>query len=173
MINLVELRLKQNLLDELNNIRNLSKLSLLDLNYNQIQDASVLGYLLELKFLYLSNNSIKNIDFLSNLTQLIALDLSFNSAKTNYSYNHMYNLDHVLVNTNTINAFINFKNKRLDIYNKHFLDAVFIITTDDLSFLNCSLTLDFIKRNIHLNLFYNEQISNFLINCKNLDLIIF
>ncbi len=46
------------------------------------------------------------------------------------------------------------------------IKARFLITIDDLDYLDCDLTLHFIKRNLYLNLFYYDQIDLFFSKCE-------
>ena len=49
-----------------------------------------------------------------------------------------------------------------------YIDSLYLITLDDPNFIDCFQTLDFIRRNIHLNL-YNEEHVKFYFYACNLD----
>ena len=49
-----------------------------------------------------------------------------------------------------------------------FLESFYIITVDNLTYLNCSFTLNYLKHNINLNLFYKEQVDLFLSKCLSI-----
>jgi hypothetical protein len=61
------------------------------------------------------------------------------------------------------------KNDRYHFNNKlayKFLTSFFIILKNDITHVNCSLTLDFIKRNVHFNLYFIDQANLFFNNCR-------
>ena len=51
-----------------------------------------------------------------------------------------------------------------------FLKSFNIIVKNDLSYVDCLVQLDFLKRNINMNLVFQFQIDSFNIKCKNIEL---
>ena len=92
-------------------------------------------------------------------------NLTFNSNET--FKNDLTQLESVWINKNMIRMFDVTKNeKKQDSH--HFAEyykSLFLVTEDDLLDLDFYLTLDFMKRRIHLNLYFYEQIFLFLDRC--------
>ena len=52
--------------------------------------------------------------------------------------------------------------------NLKYYESINLITKDNLNYFDCLQTFSFLKRNIHLNLYYYNQITQFLISCQNM-----
>jgi Leucine-rich repeat (LRR) protein len=156
----------------------MKQMTWLYLSSNSIRDVEPIKHLHKLKELSLSHNNIENIQPLLCLTNLERLNVSFN--KINLSLmtegkeiiNGIANkLKKAFIDKNMILVFdkkVNNNLKKRNVYT--FLYSMFIVTEDDLEYLNCLKTIDFLKRNVHLNLYYYDQIDNFLIKCKPIEL---
>ena len=69
-----------------------------------------------------------------------------------------------------VDQLVNWSKDGRQISSFSFFSTFFLITEDELSFLECGITLNFAKRNILLNLYFYQQIDHFLDKCKHLDL---
>jgi Leucine-rich repeat (LRR) protein len=168
------LDLVDNRIRNIDALRNMSEITWLYLSNNSIRDIEPIKHLVKLKELSLSYNKIERIQPLSNLTNLKFLNISFNNVNlslTNESLYRLTNLKKAFIDKKLIVLFDKMVNKNIKKRNVYtFLYSIFIVTEDDLDFHNCSLTLDFIKRNVHLNLYYWNQIDSFLDKCGRIDL---
>lgn len=90
-----------------NDINNLSALSsmnsiqTLNLSWNNINDISWIWWSHSLRTLNLSNNSISNIDILFNLSWLINVNISNNNISSVYWLRQTYNLDYLNISWNS------------------------------------------------------------------------
>jgi hypothetical protein len=57
--------------------------------------------------------------------------------------------------------------RRFNMFN--FYKSSYLITLNNILHLNCLQTIEFMKRRIHFNLFSNQQIEQFFLNCKRLE----
>ena len=137
----------------------------------------------------LSNNQLENVDLLSKFTSLVFIDLNNNQlsylnsdiilsnnnlSKIDYSNNQIKNgkimekinqkLQVLFLDKKSINYFSKVKNDRFVMSkgNVMFLKSISIILNDDLNFIDFDIQLEFLKRNIHLNLYYHHQIERFI-----------
>ena len=76
--NLKKLKLNENEISDISQLKNLTKLEYLEIQRNRIVDVNPLKNLTNLKFLKLYNNLIEDVTPLSNLTNLTGLDLHYN-----------------------------------------------------------------------------------------------
>ena len=80
------------------------------------------------------------------------------------------NLIHYLTNDNYYldSLFSDKRNERIRKKSDHysFLAVLNIVTPNDLLYGSCRLKLDFLRRNIHFNLYYQFQIDHFISNCN-------
>jgi Leucine-rich repeat (LRR) protein len=168
------LDLSSNQIVDLGALSNLTKLVWLDLSFNQIVDISPLQFLLSLYNLSLSHNNISDIQIISNFTNLIQLRLSFNNifSVQNASFDQLISLQQVFIDKPLISLFDKRENFRIDRKKAKyiFLISLFLVIEQDLKYHDCEQTLDFIQRNIHLNLFYYDQIDSFFDKCRQMDL---
>ena len=152
------------------------ELRTLKLSYNKIEDINCLANLSSIVFLYLNNNNIKNIQVLSQLDELWVLDISFNNIsvdETNtVSFHNLATLDLAFIETKLLYLFDNVYNYLIAKQNNlnTYIESLYLIIKDDLKYLDCQKTLMFIKRNIQLNLYYHDQIDQFLYKCYRLEL---
>ena len=112
-----------------------------------------------------------------NKHALFRFDLSFNQiiddgVKIKLNQNQL--LRFFYIDVNFIAFFTHYKNDNIvKKYESHsFIKSLFILTKDNIYYLNCSLIFSFLKRNIHLNLFYGHQIERFLTECNLFDFIL-
>jgi Leucine-rich repeat (LRR) protein len=188
LTNLFTLILTNNKIVDIKALENLTRLVRLYFSNNEVVNIEALKNLKNLKQLFISNNKIVNIEALKHLSlatlyldQNEILNLTdFNLRTKNQifsTYYHNNSLKHSFVdNFNQIYIFDEKVDYFSDVYNLrrakkyHLLQSVFLITTNNLYYLNCLETIDFMRRNYHLNLFYHEQAHNFFHQCEYLDL---
>ena len=146
----------------------------LDSSFNKIADISPLNNSLSLTNLSLSHNYIGDIQIISDFIDLKQLRLSFNNITSiqNVSFERLIKLEQVFIDQNLIALFD--KRENHDIIKKKakytFLRSLFLVIEQDLEYHDCDQTLDFIQRNIHINLFYYDQIDSFFEKCRRIDL---
>ena len=155
-------------------LSNLTKLNNLYLDSNQIADISPLKYLISLTNLSLSHKSLSDIHIISNFTKLEQLRLSFNNINSiqNASFDRLINFQQVFIDKPLVALFAKRENQKI-IKKKcryTFLRSLFLVIESDLEYHDCDQTLDFIQRNIHINLFYYDQIDFFFEKCRRMDL---
>ena len=169
-----QLMLKNNQINyiEINLFDKLTKLEILDLSLNNIREFdSMLPRLV--KHVNISHNQMTNIPNVSHLKNLFRLDISFNKRLIRFdSIENILNSS-ILRQLFIDKSLIKYLNKSLNqrvakIKSDHylFLLSFHVNINDDLEYLNCQLSIDFIRRNIHLNLFYQEQLKRFLKFCN-------
>lgn len=182
------LHLRNNQIINIDSLRDLKSLLVLSLDNNQIVNIDVLGNLTELRALFLSNNKILNIDRLQNLKKLIHLNIFHNEIYINLTVFNLKTTNQLLsnlLNCSLTNEFVNqFKHvfiidenmsyfkeniNRKQSKNRKFLDAVYFLTINNLYYVDCNETVNFIKRNYHLNLFYDEQVQYFFNKCSSFE----
>jgi hypothetical protein len=174
---LSSLSVSNNQLKYCHSLSNLTNLELLALSNNRLVDISPLKGLTKLKNLSLSQNRIEDFRLVSKFHFLEKLSISFNSIESTQeiSFDALTDLRKVFLDKKQTHFFEKRRNNKIverKAKNKFykFLHALFLVTEDDLSFLDCTLTLDFMKRNIHFNLFYYEQVDWFFERCHHMDL---
>ncbi len=150
-----------------------NKLKIFDLSHNQIENDTFLRNFSSLTELKLNNNSIKNVNLidLNKINDIRTIDLSFNKIQLNQMREFFKigpNLTTILIDLNLIELFDKVENERCIKQNEFikFYKSLFIVTKNQLDFVDCQLQLKYLKKMILLNLFYSFQIQNFLSNCK-------
>ena len=85
----------------------------------------------------------------------------------------MLNIQRVFVNLEIMKKILvdKLRNERIarkTVHDIH-LKSMYIVTSDNLTYLDCFETIEYLRRGIHLNLFFNEQVNNWLEKCESLD----
>jgi len=101
-LNLKYLYLENNIIYNIDGLKNLKNLHYLNLSNNKIIDISVLGYLKKLSYLSLNINNIINISVLRYLKNLRELDLSENYIKNISALKNLKDLSYLGLNKNFI-----------------------------------------------------------------------
>ena len=96
------LKIDDNLLSNIDNVKNMSVLRDFSASNNSLKDISVLGNMTLLRSLNLSNNLISDISVLSNLTSLKTLDISNNLIKDISPLSYLTMLTDLNIGTNDI-----------------------------------------------------------------------
>lgn len=91
-------------LNKLEPLKILSKLEILEIANNEIEDVYPLKNLIHLKKLVLNSNRIENIKSLSGLKNLKILNLSLTEVRDLTPLKNLYNLEELYLNENTINS---------------------------------------------------------------------
>jgi Leucine-rich repeat (LRR) protein len=158
----------------------ISNLNFINISFNQFENIDFIKTYSKLKHLLINNNNkisiLKSMTyFLNNKKDLFRLDLSFNKIDS-FDYSGKIDLSkcellkYVNLDVQLIGYLEEFTNviiaKRNEAFT--FIKSLFILTKNDLNFIDCKLIFNYLKRNIHLNLFFNDQIDRFLLTC-NLD----
>ena len=149
----------------------------LNLSHNRIENVQFLNKLPSLTSLYINNNQIKTFELEIDLKYLTIMDISFNNDLNEFDKVNKIDkmLNKVFINLNLIDYFNQMSNKmfetkkQVNIYYPY-LESINLITKDNLEYLDCYLTFDFLKRNINLNLFFTNQINSFLDSCHLIDI---
>ena len=180
----------QNKLKYLDSIQYLQYLKVINVSYNKISNIEVIEKLTMIELVDLSHNQIHYVVSLSHMSKLTVLYLSFNfveSVESLIDFNRHYNLELLVIKKTNSNLFSinrdNFllmsknKNNRIVRYNGNyvFIKSFNLITKDVISSSSdltddCQLVLDFLKKNVHLNLYSHEQAKDFIYKCKFIDL---
>jgi hypothetical protein len=174
LIELEYLYLSGNRISDVNHLKDLNVLIELDISNNQISKIDDLKGLIILKRLNVSRNQIKNIEILSKLSQLTRVDMSFNDNLTSFfSISEMSEIEQVFLNLEIFKNIFDDKliNKRIakqTIHDTH-LKTLFVVTSDDLEYLECFETIDYLRRGVHLNLYYDKQVYRWIEECRPLD----
>ena len=154
--------------------RDTTRLRILDLSFNKMADISPLKCSILLYDLSLSHNNICDIQIISNLSKLIQLRLSFNNVNSIQNVSFERDKINVVVFIDKSQIFLFEKRKNHKIIKKKskyiFLRSLFVVIEQELEYHDCDQTLAFIKRNIHLNLFYFDQVDSFFDKCRRMDL---
>jgi hypothetical protein len=149
-----------------NHLKNLTSLIHLDLSFTNLIEIEFAINCISIKTFLANNNNIEDFSNLAKLNNLELIDTSFNfKDKTIYdsfSYD-LTKLNKIFIDKRQVMMFfnlvnLNFKKKKADIV---FLDSINIIIKSEMKFINCSLIIYFIKRNIHFNLYNDIQVNNF------------
>ncbi len=166
------LLLSNNRLESADFIKNFDHLEVLDLSNNQIKSIDSFPVSKKLIELYLDHNELTSVDVLadSDLTSLEKLKISFNhinvSTGAKRTLNMLTSVRQVHLDRSAIELFRFENNHRKKLRNKiyKFLQSIFLIVDSD-EFLGCDLILGYLRLNIHLNLFFNDQLDLFLDEC--------
>ena len=160
-------------------ISNLRDLLFLDLSFNQIEDIKYLRKLKTMKHLNVNNNhkNLTSFEIFSNSSfgRLSHLDIFTKSSISNVSNNqnikheNLPDINKIFIGSNQLNLFQRMINKKP--YNQKykfsdFKESIFLILKDDLDYLDCDLTLSFLKNDVLFNLFHQFQVDNYLTKCK-------
>ena len=156
----------------------MNSLWFLDLSSNQITQIDSLRHLNKLNSLYLFHNPILKFNFniispkktqiyISN-NNLTLLNESINQFNEIYLVNiDQYQLISFAFNNSfLVNRKLNKKSFRLFRYFK----STHLISLNNLFHVDCFQTIEFMKRKIHFNLFLNEQVEQFFVKCRKLEL---
>ena len=107
------------------------------------------------------------------MTYLERYDVSFNRhIQLASKLNKLNDTKFVSTDTNLIWLFYDSRNMLTCTEKAQYIycESMFILTRNDLNYINCEETILFLKKNIHFNLFYFEQIDLFLSICSSMDL---
>jgi Leucine-rich repeat (LRR) protein len=146
---------------------------LLDLSKNELENVDFLLDCKTIREIKVNNNKIKYIsDKIFSHFYLRTIDLSFNpidDTKVIFNDEIGENLETLFLDVNSSKSFKNLSNNRLIKQNEKsiFYKALYILLDDRLNHIDCQLQLDFLKKNILLNLFYSYQADIFLMSCTN------
>ncbi len=171
--NLKELNISANRIKNIEYLRNHFNLVELNISHNEIETILALGNLSsQLTNLYITNNRVRDISIVSGLRNLERLDLRNNSISVYRPLEWFNRIKYIWISIDQVNAVKSIKNKRVGKINGlyKFLKSVFIISSDHLDFVDCELSLYFIRRNVHFNLYYWDQFDHFFAKCKSFDL---
>jgi internalin A len=158
---------------------NMSNINFLNISFNRFDSVDFMTNLFKLKNVIVNNNKIDQFNFniISNKKDLFRIDLSFNQIESfnliEFNISKHPNLKFIYIDTNFKDYFSIFNNdivaKRNEAFT--FIKSLFILTKNELTFFDCKLIFNYLKKNIHFNLFYNDQIDRFLATCTlSLDL---
>ena len=149
-------------------------LSHIDLSFNELSNVSFLFKYRKTKTLIINSNRITHFDLPVYLTlnkDITMVNLSMNQINQSESIKDLnIRLNFIFIDKNYENLYSKIKNNRSlrnNVGSYSFLLSLFIVTPIDYSYGNCSVKLDYLKRNIHFNLFYQFQIDNFVFDCLN------
>ena len=174
---LKKLDLSRNKIKCLKSLSNLTNIVFLNISFNRLENIDFIMNYSKLRQILVENNNISKLNFNTlfnkNNQDLSRIDLSFNSIKTTDSKIDLSNNDFLLffyIDTSLLNQLAEFKNIRMSTKNHAFIKSLYIITKNDVNFIDCKLIFSLLKRNIHLNMFYAHQIERFIKNCKLRDI---
>ena len=169
-----ELDLSKNQIKDINLLENLKLLYYLGLSKNQIKHIDSLNNLKRLNMIYLYDNPILNstFNFISPLkTQIyFSTSTSFNSSVLNESINQ-FNEVYVFIDLTDLNS-TNISNQKEHTKSiksiKYFISAN-LIQLNKMFQSDCLLTIYYLKKRVHYNLFLYEQIDQFFSKCLKLE----
>ena len=165
----------------------------LDISSNYIKSIDFLSK--NIKYLDLSINELENVEFLSNYTfislnltnnkirdissvnlanhKLKTIDLTMNKISLNsylFGFDVGDDLETIYLDLDSIDSIKKLVNNRIVKHNQYyvFYKALFVIFSQQMEHVDCEFQLNYLKRNIVINLFYSFQIENFVLNCQNL-----
>ena len=184
---LTNLNLLRNKIVNIDVLQDLRSLRVLDLSFNQIENIDALRNLTFLRLLFLTNNKIYNLEPIQNLKLLLYLYLFQNEKfnQTNYNlitknqiYSTYYNnsiknfnqFKQIFIFDENFDYLTNITNTKRTTKYKRYFQAVYLFTINNFYYIDCFKTIDFMKRNYHLNLFFHEQVYHFFHACEYLDL---
>ena len=187
--------LSSNQIKEIDSLKNLTSLGYLYLSNNQIKEIDSLKNLTSLRYLYLSNNQIKEIDSLqlyksktlsrlnlfhnqienvifnmitiSNWQIYLSTSSSFNLSVLNDSINQ-YNQIYVFSDLKYLDSSNIYNQKKYSklIKSINYYRSANLIQLNNMFHSDCLLTIDYLRRRIHFNLFLYEQIDHFFSKCQ-------
>jgi internalin A len=175
---LKKLDLSNNRIKMFKSTLNQTKIYFLNMSYNQLMDINFIYNCSKLKQAFVNNNNITRLSFNNflNYIDLFRFDLSFNrislaDEKIDLSKNEF--LRYFFIDICFIKHFSDFNNSIIvkQYESVRFIKSLFILTKDNISFFDCKLTFNFIKRNIHFNLFYSHQVERFISICQLSDFV--
>ena len=150
-------------------------MSKVNLSYNQLENVDFLANYTNLKIIQLNNNNIINIEKLfvnNNLNNVELFDVSFNTLNKNSNFKiEMIGSEwkRIYLNHQYLHYFSLKKNDRMikksgsNIFLKSLLLYIFMENGD--YFVDCHVQIEFIKRNILVNLADYKQIETFFDKC--------
>ena len=151
-------------------LKGLKFLTKLELSFNFIENIDCLSEMIYLKYLNVRNNNIIDIDFIvSNwFANLEKIEIDHNPIVSHRSKFKIVNkLKYAFINLDDAMIFNQYNNQRLK---KRaffsFFESFYIITNDNLNYLNCNLTISYLRKNVLFNLYYHYQIDQFISTCK-------
>ena len=137
------------------------------MNNNQLDNIDLLSKFTSLLSVKVNNNRISNLNpdiFILN-NNLNKIDFSNNPINNrNYIEKISQRLEIVFLDKESIKYFSKTKNQRSE-YSKgnyKFIKSLNIIIKDQLEFIDFMVQIEFLRRNIHLNLYHQEQIERFI-----------
>ncbi len=168
----LNLYLDSNKITDVSPLKWLSKIWTLSLSNNTIKDLSPLKELDGTRKLFVMINGISNLLFISKFNRLREFRIAFNNI-TLFPNDFSESLQSVFIDKSQISLFDKMVNHRIvkkKAKQSRFLWALFLVVEEDLEFHYCNKTLEFMKRNVLLNLFYYNQIDSFFVKCRHMDL---
>ena len=155
--------------------RQKTKINKLDLSNNQLENVDFIFDCSIINEIRLNNNQIRHIQLeILSYYYLKILDISFNPIEVrNQNLINLKigeNLMEIVLSINSIDLIQGLTNNRLIKQNEKnaFYKVLYIVLIDKLDYFDCKIQLDFLKRNILLNLFYSYQIDYFLSFCNKI-----
>ena len=154
----------------------------LNLSFNKLKNMSFVSKYKKIENLYINNNELESepsllndqISILIGSNQLHEIDISFNDKINEFKVNVIgQGLNYFQCDKVMIKNLLKLKNLRIVSKKSRdvFLKSFNIIVKNDLSYVDCLVQLDFLKRNINMNLVFQFQIDSFInIKCKNIEL---
>ena len=142
------------------------------LNDNSLSDLSQLNNVNCSNFLDISNNKleIENITNLKMFNSTRKVNMYGNPIKNLSGIENLTRLKMIYLDQNQTNLFQNIINSRLNDKRKKFHESLFINLIETNSFIDvdhyCNEIINFLSKNLHLNLFSHQQIDFFMHNCK-------
>ena len=180
--NLTQIRylyLSRNRIENIGSLANLTKLRLLFLSQNRVRFLEPIRTQTLMKYLFLDHNELSRIlNVIGSFKDLEKLKISSNRANLTH-YNSSWlslfpYMSQVYFDRDMLSLFQQngerFRRNERVVRTKNrytFYKSLFLITDDDLEACDCRLTLDYMKRRIHLNLFYYRQTDLFLDKCRH------
>ncbi len=143
---------------------------------NQIESIESLANLTKLNRLNLKNNKLSDLKVCAFFKELQHLKISFNSLNTSFKNEYLppKNTIRIYLDVSQIPLFSHIVNKRVFMVKNGkrytFLYSLYLILENEPETVDCLLTLDFIKRNVHFNLYFDHQVERFQRECHHLAL---
>ena len=146
-----------------------------DLSFNELSNVIFLNEYKSITNLTINNNQIENIDILILLNGnnvIVKLNMAMNPIN-NFGTGKLMDLnknlrfiftDELILNSLYSILINNRIQKKTD--SVSFLLALYLVIPNNLFYGDCQLKINYLKRNIHFNLYYQFQIDHFLSNCN-------
>ena len=154
--------MSSNEIEDISYLKKLTTLEVLNLENNKI-----------MSYLPLKNNSLRSISQLHisshNFVKEINVPNGDKRGET-IDYKNLPRVRKIFFDLNQLHLFGNFVNnkKRFERATYYqFMESIFLVIKNNLTFIDCDLTLNFIKNRVHFNLFYDFQVENFFSECRN------